>query len=480
MISGRQALAQLVGAEHEQQAELTDLDQKLEQLGQQLLKVEKRRADDFRALARVRVDLVDDGTLIGPLDAAERQVAALLAQRRQAAQDLTRQIEQARTAREALTTDREAQADAVEQAVDRLDKAEAATQARLDADPDYQAQRERAHDAERVALHADEKATASEHEQDAKGAAYRGDMLFMYLWKRRYGLPGYKGGGLTRWLDSKVARLIHYDDARMNYSRLLEIPQRLREHAGTVKQIADDEYAKLRAIDEAARAADGISALEQARDAEQSKLDDVDARIAEAENDIKDLLDRQAAFASGDDPYSQQAVDYLATELERDDLQALRHDALATPFPDDDQIVSRLLQAEQERRRLNFSMENLKQTRAKHQQKLEELSRLRRDFKRQRMDRSDSGFADGSLVAMMLANFVNGMLDREALMRVLEQQQRYQPRRVDPTFGSGGFGRGTPWGGFGGGFGGGLGGGGLGGGGFGGGGGGGFRTGGGF
>jgi hypothetical protein len=65
------------------------------------------------------------------------------------------------------------------------------------------------------------------------------------------------------------------------------------------------------------------------------------------------------------------------------------------------------------------------------------------------------------------------MLDRDGLWRVLQQQQRYRPKRTDPTFGSGGFGRGTVWGGGRGRIGGGLGGG------FGRGGGG-FRTGGGF
>jgi hypothetical protein len=95
----------------------------------------------------------------------------------------------------------------------------------------------------------------------------------------------------------------------------------------------------------------------------------------------------------------------------------------------------------------------------------------------------------------MIANFVNGVLDRRTLWRVLEEQQRYQPQHSDPRFGSGGFGRGTVWGGglgdilgelergglgrgrggFGGGWGGGLGGGGRPGGG-----GGAFRTGGGF
>lgn len=480
MISGRQALAEIVGAERQQQGELNGLDQKLDQLGTQLLELEQRRAEDYRALARVRVDLVDDGTLSSALDAAERQVAAVLAQRDTAMQALAEELEQSNKAREALGRERELRADAVDAANARIDEAEAATQARLDADPAYQALRERAREAERIAMHADEKASASEQELEAKGAGYRSDALFMYLWRRRFGLDGYSGIRLTRWLDGKVARLIGYDDARLNYQRLLEIPERLREHANGLKQAAEAALAELRAADESARAADGIGTLEEARDAELDKLDDIDARIIEAENALQALLQRQAAFAAGDDDYSRQAVDYLATELAREDLAELRRDALATPFPTDDQIVARLLEAEQEQRKLSFMSESLKQTRAKHQQKLEELARLQRDFKRQRMDRSDSAFADGSMVAMMLANFINGMLDRDALMRVLEEQQRQRPRRADPGFGSGGFGRGTPWGGglgrLGGGIGGGIG---RGGGGFSGGGGG-FRTGGGF
>ncbi|MGB5728312.1 MAG: hypothetical protein WBM52_14015, partial [Thiogranum sp.] len=89
---------------------------------------------------------------------------------------------------------------------------------------------------------------------------------------------------------------------------------------------------------------------------------------------------------------------------------------------------------------------------------------------RRRYDQSGNSFSDGTLIAAMLGNFLNGMLDRDSLWRVLEQQQRYRPQRTDPTFGSGGFGRGTVWGGRRGGLGGG----------FGRGGGGGFRSGGGF
>ena len=71
--------------------------------------------------------------------------------------------------------------------------------------------------AERKAAHADDKAGRSEQEREQKGEAYRQDPLFVYLWERQYGLPGYKAGGLSRWLDGKLARFIGFADARANF-----------------------------------------------------------------------------------------------------------------------------------------------------------------------------------------------------------------------------------------------------------------------
>src|SRR5690606_39880570 len=94
-----------------------------------------------------------------------------------------------------LEAERETADADVERAAAAVDDAEAATQERLRSQPAYQRQLERAREAERVAVHADEKATLSEQEQDAKGKAYRDDPLFMYLWKRRYGTSEYRAGG---------------------------------------------------------------------------------------------------------------------------------------------------------------------------------------------------------------------------------------------------------------------------------------------
>jgi hypothetical protein len=285
----------------------------------------------------------------------------------------------------------------------------------------------------------------------------------MYLWQRRYGTSDYRANPFARWLDGKVSKLIGYTDASVNYARLTAIPERLREHANRVKQQAEVEFESLRQLELQARAADGISALEAVQGQEQEKLDAIDARLEALGADYQGLLQRRERLASGEDKHYQQAVTYLASEFGRDDLQELRRDALATPFPEDDVIISRLLDAEQKRRGLEAALAELKTLAQQHQARLRELESLRTEFKRRHYDRPDSHFSDAAMVGMILGNFLNGMANRDSLWRVLEQQQRYRPRRANPHFGSGGFGRGSPWGGGGGGFGGG-----------------GFRTGGGF
>jgi hypothetical protein len=447
MISGIQALTKIDQAVSDARAKTAEVDARIEAVEQQLSQHRLAQADDYKALARLRLGQIADARMVAHLDQSERQVAALLDERQAALTQLKEQIQQSESGLRSLESERAALAARVDAAAQAVDAAEARTQARLDADPAYNAQRDRAADAERKAAHAAEKAARSEEEREAKGVSYRDDRLFMYLWNRRYGRPGYKAWPLTRWLDGKVARLIGFTDAGVNYERLNEIPQRLREHAAALEAAAEAELAALKALDEAARAQDGILALDSKLAEEQAMLDAMDQRIANAESDQQELHVRKAVLAAGDDEYSVKALELLASELQRDDLMELRREALATPFPEDDLIVARLLDREDESRRLEGSLQALRETLAQNRHRLEEVESLRADFKRSRYDRTGSQFGDEAMIAMMLGQFLNGALDRRNLWRIIQEQQRYRPQQSDPGFGSGGFGRGTVWGG---------------------------------
>jgi hypothetical protein len=447
MISGRQTLASIDQTISEERSQTDTVGQRVEALSAALVELQKADAQDYRELAKVRLDHLAGGQLLEHIDQAEQQALVLLERREIAAAELTERIQAAEAARTTLEAERSAQANDVDRAAEAEDEAEARTQARLDADRTYQAQRQRAQQAKRTAMHAEEKAAGSEQEKEQKGVSYRGDPLFVYLWERNYGLSAYHANPLVRWLDGKVARLTGFADARANYARLNEIPARLREHAHGLKAASEAQFQALRELDTKAREADGIPALEEQLKHQQSKLDALDQRIEAAEAEHQDLLAQKAAFASGDDEHTRKAVEYLAAELGCDDLMELRREALATPFPEDDLIVSRMLQRYDERRTTEATVQGLKDSLAQHRKRLAELEAVRTEFKRHRYDRAGSFFSDGAAIALLLGNFLNGMLNRQTLWKVLQEQQRYRPQRSNPTFGSGGFGRGTPWGG---------------------------------
>jgi chromosome segregation ATPase len=447
MMSGRQTLGKIDQALTEARAQVAEVEARIETVEQQLAGQRRGQVEDYKALARLRLGALADAAMVKRLDQSEQQVAALLSQREVALTQLKEQIRRAESGLRTLESERSALAARVDSAARAVDAAEAGTQARLAADPDYVARRDRATDAERKAAHAAEKADRSEEEREEKGVSYREDPLFMYLWTRRYGQPEYRAWGLTRWLDGKVARLIGFAEARANYARLNEIPERLREHAAALQAAAGSELAALKTLDEAARVADGIPALDAQLVEAQAELEAIDRRIAQAQSDLQDLEVRRAFFAAGQDEYSDKALALVASELQRDDLMELRREALATPFPEDDLIVARLLEREDEHSRLDGLLQTLRESLARNRQRLDEVETLRTDFKRHSYDRADSQFGDEAMIIMMLGQFLSGVLDRRNLWRVMQEQQRYRPERSDPGFGSGGFGRGTVWGG---------------------------------
>jgi hypothetical protein len=250
-----------------------------------------------------------------------------------------------------------------------------------------------------------------------------------------------------RWLDGRVARLIGFEKARRNYHRLQELPLRLREHADRVGAAADEALAALAERDATEREADGLLPLVDAVERARADLVEVDAEIEEGAATIAAVEERLAAFARGEDPLHLQAVALLTEELGGVSLKALAREAIATPLPEDDRVVARLLELERRRETQTVAQAELREAAARHKARTTDLERVRIDFTRRRYDQPGSVFAEGAMIGTLLAQLLDGAMTRDGLWRVLERQRRVAPTRSDPTFGSGGFGRGSPWGG---------------------------------
>ena len=445
MISGRQVLASIDQTMNKARSNVDHVGKEIESISRRLHDQQKLRTEEFRQLARLRLGTLADNSLVQHIDEAEKQAIALLDQRTKALERLSLDVEGLEKTLLEMDITRQQQLEILEATAAKVDTAEAQTQKRLDADSTYQQQRNLTQAAERKAHHANEKAVRSDEERQQKSLSYQQDVLFMYLWQRQYGLPEYRANMLTRWLDGKIAKLVGYTDARANYSRLNEIPERLQQHAATLEAAALLEFEALKQLDTLAREADGIPALTQRMTDEQTRLDSIDSSIEQLGSNLQTLKAARAKYATGEDEFSTRAVNYLAAEYQRDDLKELRRDAMSTPFPDDDLIISRLMDRESQLQQLDSSIKDLRDIIHQNQKQLNEIESLRTDFKRNKLDRPGSQFTDKAMIALMLNQLINGIMDRKRVWTVLQEQQYYQPQNSDTTFGSGGYGRGSVW-----------------------------------
>lgn len=446
MISGRQALATIEGAISKEQAAAAELEAKLEGLLKDEEGLRREEMDDYRELARLRLDDIAGGDIVGRLDRVEEQAVGLLAAREQARKELQSRMTRLADQVAALVAERDRQAEVVKAAQQDVADAEAKTRTQLDTNSDYVEQRETAHKIDIQASNADEKASQSESELAAKRAAYEDSALFMYLWKRHYGTTDYLAPLLIRALDGWVARLVRYEDARASYFRLQEIPRRLREHAGRLADQAEAEEARLEDLWNTARTEDGLRMMDAALETAEKSLDLVGDQLQATTTEQQEALDELGRYAAGEDELTTKAVDLVSTELQEKEMTMLFRQARETLRSEDDIIISRILDRRQSIGTLEASRRQLKDSLDRRLNRLRELSEVSREFNSRNYARANSLFRDGALIGVLLRDFLNGGLSQEALWDQIARQQSWRrtspgpsmPSRRTITFGGGG------------------------------------------
>jgi hypothetical protein len=447
MQSGQRTLESIDQALHQLRDEMRALDREIDRTSTDLVALRQAEADKYRRLAGLRLNQLSQEEISAGLDAADRRVTELLSERERALEVIDEQAQVSRHALAKLENSRELQRQRVAAAVEGLDRAEAATQMRLETQADYRAQLEQARKADGIAARAEQKTEQAQRDRAGKGKRYEADSVFMYLWKRGYGTSQYHANSLIRFLDAKVARLCNYGAARTNYAMLLEIPLRLDQHAKSVRQAADAELSRLTSLEEQAADADGIPELAAMLEQAERELDGIDAQMVAEEKRFRELLEQRGAYAAGSDDYVRRALETLVAALKRDTLASLRREAELTPTAEDDVLIRELIDLEQEREPLTDSVENGKRLRERHLERVQELEEIRHRFKRARYDDVHSSFSDSGLLTMILSEFLRGVATSTDLWGTIRRSQRYRRIESNPVFGSGGIGtrRRSPW-----------------------------------
>lgn len=409
-LSGPDALRSLDDALRDVRREEDDIAKKLARGNEIVGKLHASEAELLRQLAKVRLDPETQKDLNGRLSQAEldaRQAQKDHADALGGAEQALADLDGAITQLNGLRGDAQKR---IAEAEDKLEALRATVLPRLEADPDYAARRTAAANLAEIAAESMRKTQLAETDREVKGRPYRDDRLFMYLWDAGYGTTTYKAGNLTRYLDSLVARLIRFQDARPNYAMLNEIPLRLREHAERQQENAGAAQAEVQAAENAAVDAAGGKPIRDGLVAAQAEVTAIDAKIVEAEDKRDDAAEEQRRLAQQDDQGVAKALSEFAAALGRENLSALAEEAKATHTGQDDTLIEQLRAARQraddERKDLVEHEERLK-TLAKRRRELEDIQY---EFKKQRFDDPQSRFGEDRLAGDMLTDFLRGAM----------------------------------------------------------------------
>ena len=414
------------------------LDAELSQLAENLADNQRQRLKIINGIATVRLVEIERGELHSGLSSADTRANKLLQQRQVALTSLNQEID---TQNQQIVQAEQTRNDKLEQVNEisqQLVDTEAKVQDQLKDDAEYLVQLEQARAAESIALEANAKVEDAQSDMAEKAAPYQADRLFMYLWERHYATTEYKAGLFTRFMDGFVATTIDYEPARINFWNLTEIPKRLAEHAASVTQLADDQHMEVQQLELNALDKADMRELEAKLDTQRQQLDAQDDDLEGYETELNEQLEQRAKYVAGQDQYMVECVTQLTDALDHQDLQAVHRYVMATNSPTDDQLVVELQRVDA---RLDALTEGLTDVRGLHDKKLgrlKELEEVRRNFKNSRFDDVRSGFGNESVVAGVLGQFLQGVVNGSDLWRVIKRNQRYRNVGSIPDFGSGG------------------------------------------
>ena len=436
MITGRESLKRIDRVIVRLRRQLSEAIDAAEDARSRRALIGKEQVAAFQELAKLRADQLAAGRVTSKLSAAEKKAVNLLAAHADFILESQRRLQDAANEILRLEEKRNALSQNMDEVVEAYEKRVESIKSALEEDEDYLDLKSAYERAEIVSERAHSKLAIACEDREAKGRPYDADPLFSYLWQRRYGTPAYKTSPFFRFLDGWVARLCRYDDARLNYKRLTELPVRLEEHAARQDGLRDEAESALENAEAEALANGGADALENEVDELRKGVEGVDHLISRAETRHQELAkSHESALASQSGP-AMQAQAELAQALQDASFPDLRILASQTLEQDDDDVVDRLVKLRAEEMELELSNREIDTRPVSRRKELEVVEAFRRAFKSTHFDSPYATFSGSSIDAAMSRLLRDGESVRGA-MRFIEKHMRRTAPRVDPGFGGG-------------------------------------------
>jgi hypothetical protein len=396
--------------------------------------IARLKAEGYRALAAMRLDVIKVEAT-DSLSAAEKEAARLLTEH----EAFTARIDGEVAAAEAKLKDAEAMRRAgeveVDAALNAYETLVTETEKAVQTDPGYIALKQAFEEARSVSVRAEQKLELAKTDRDEKRKPYEADPLFSYLWERKFRTPEYDRGGMSRALDGWVARLCGYDQAYLNYARLIELPDRIAEHMANMRLEEAEAQAAIERFEAQALETRGAGKLSAELAAAKEKLKALDVELTEAEARHADLRRQQEQAASGDAGPQEKARRVLEEGLAKASFPDLKVLAAETTTTDDDRVVEALIKLRTEELQMEVNWRGVEALPARRRAGAETLEQVRRRFKEAGLDSPYVMLLRPAFEAALEAYGKGPAPDGEALWRAIKATVRQAPRSDDDYFG---------------------------------------------
>ena len=440
MISGRNTLHRIDAALKDVRDRIGVAAREASAENQRLVELRQREAALHNRFAAVRLEsLGADENGVDALDRVDRQAESLLDQHEAHITAMERSRDDAERALSDAEDERIRLEDDLNKRMEDHEAAASETRERLARDPAYEKLADAVESANAIVDHAASKHEVALADRTEKGKPYEADPLFTYLRNRKFATNDYRGGPLTTMLDRWVAGLIKYRDARLNYERLLEIPERLEEHLGACVEKADALADDLEAMERQALTDDGVDSLRDAVAKARASIEMLDEKITTLEQAHQEAVSTLADAVKGDTGPLAEARTLLIQTISTMPIPDLKVLAAETLSPEDDIVVEELAQHRLDRFALEDSEKAATRVMETQRRALSDLQRLRQRFKGARFDSHQSAFKSAEMIEILLSDFARGALGVDEVWKRLRQNHQVQRRDWHDDFG------GDPW-----------------------------------
>lgn len=407
-LSGPEALRSLDEALRDIRREEDEIAKRLARSAELVTKFKETESELLRQLAEVRLDPAVQAALTGRLSQAEVKARELLGKHGAELDAAEGELKGLDKQIAALAKERTEQAAAVEKAQRELKALADKVSVEAVKNPEYAEKRTAAEQLAQVAGESIRKTQQAEADREQKGRPYRDDPLFMYLWERGFGTKNYRENNLIQYLDSLIARLVGFPEARVNFAMLNEIPLRLREHAERQQQIAQAAVDEVTRLEKAAVDAAGGKPTRELLEKAEGRIAAIDQEMVAAEDKRDEQAREQRELAQGSDPAFSAAVSGLAEALGREDIRTLLAEARTTETGQDDTIVKQIDESRQRAAEEDGDSREQKSRLKTLAARRRELEDIQYEFKKQNFDNPRSTFREDKLVGDLLNDFLRG------------------------------------------------------------------------